>query len=396
MRAIKTMVMLLGLTSWALSGYSATSLPFETNFNDVALGGDLPLNTAWSYVIAPKGTNGAPEGAAAIYSADQFTVNVSGADPIVWWFSYAKVRAHSTEPTMVATDAAAFYVNTAGQLMASSNTEFVAVASNVPTNSWVKFGVRLDYDNNVWDLYMANPHTATLEKRNGTPLGFKNDALTGIAAVEVSGETYLDAISMEATTVAINPLVESPDNVTEAPLIQVSDASAVSLRYFGLTGNLLGPLGASLGTLFNAGDTITFWNGVFATRTWDGTDWTGGDFTITPTTGMFIDRTGSGTSGTVAYSQTYSHRDAPAATPISTGWNLLAIPYTASSTPISSSLLPTGLNDRVFLRSTTGWSISRFNGTSWTPNITLPSGRTFWLYRNGGATTWDAKSLPLN
>ncbi len=360
MRAIKTMVMLLGLVGWALPG-NAAGLPFD-----------------------------APGEA---YHQDGVTVEIASGYSKVWWFATVKVTRVAADKvvSLEGTDAAAFYVNHLGHLMANDGGSFERVnePATVLADTYVKFAVRLDYDKNCWDLYMGSP----LVKQNGNPLAF-NATPAQISAVVITGQITQKEVTIEATTVELTPGTPSGTSIAkDVPLILDGGASGLSLQYLGDTVDLQSPQGQALGLLFEAGDSIFVWAGgeSFKTCTWDGSDWSP-DHTITPTTGFFINRLVTKTSATVAYSTTYSHTTAGST--IQSGWNLLVIPRTATAKTLSNSRLPGAAGDMIFLRSSTGWTIAWHDGSKWTPNITLPSGRPFWLQRrNVSSAPWSSNLL---
>ncbi len=399
MRAIKTMVMLLGLTSWAISVSSqaaAVPLPFSDGFEGSA-------NGNWVFGT-PTGviTNDARVGD-GLYSGDKATLPIASGNEKLWFSCYTKMKPFNvTDPANkpdISTNVAVFFMDTTGQIHASSNTTYVVVKQGLNTNAWHGFSAQLDYDNDTWNLYYRDAAASTNDPyellNTNSPLAFKNGA-GGVqaTAVEIAGETYLDEVLAE---VNVQPVVAGqppPDFVDEVPLILPGDASGLSLEHLGTTVDLLSPAGEILGQLFAAGDTLTFWNGTtLVTVEWNGSEWEG-NFTLTPTTGFFIGRTNSATatSGTVAYSSTYSHTNV-GATAISTGWNLLVIPHTATAKTLRQSRIPGGAGDMIFLRSTTGWTIAWHTGSNWTPDITLPAGRTFWLQRRGAGASWPSHQL---
>jgi len=90
----------------------------------------------------------------------------------VWMDCYVYASRHERPaPPDVDTDAAAaFYVNRDGYLVVLSNTAWVAILTNqIPSNTWQRFTVKMDYANQRWDLYKAGAvpnDTAVLMARN--------------------------------------------------------------------------------------------------------------------------------------------------------------------------------------------------------------------------------------
>ncbi len=428
MRVVKTVVMLVGLTGWALSGYAATNLPFSADFDTLTVGQALPNDAAWDYGIAPTGVSGTPDGSTrAIYAADGVTLSIANGGPAnsnVWWSGYAKVRAHATPPTGTETAAAAFYVSTAGELWAFSSNAYVeVVASGVPTSGWVGFAVHLDYANELWDLYTTYTPGDPLVKRNGNPLLFNTNFFNSgeFSSADVSGETYLDAIAVSRSSQAIVDATASPANVQVSSSVQLTldDVySGLLLQYFGGTGTLNGPFGEALAGLLLRDDEVGIFdptqNPPWVMASYEGAYQWSTNITFTNTTAIYIKLNPANTaerpnSFVANYGTPTSHATGVPTTIYGTnstggaGWNLVAVPGTAQAVTISD-LTPVGAQtgDRIYIRTGGRWSTPfYYSGTGWitmsgrAADNTLVPRSPFWYRRNAaGTTTWNSDDLP--
>jgi autotransporter-associated beta strand protein len=108
----------------------------------------------------------------------------------------------------------AFYVNDAGNVVVLSNTTWVAVSTNyvIPSNSWVRFSLNLDYANSNWSLYAAGSATNTLATILATNLPFQGTATNaafGKFRINTTLDkrlTYIDSLSFTDGTASDVPL----------------------------------------------------------------------------------------------------------------------------------------------------------------------------------------------
>lgn len=103
----------------------------------------------------------------------------------VWIDFYGRVSypVDDTTPALTGSVAAAFFVGTTGQLWAVSNDTWVTLAHTIPSNTWRRFSVHLDYGNSRWELHVADDQPNTL----ATPVA------TNLAFSASSTNTYLKA-----------------------------------------------------------------------------------------------------------------------------------------------------------------------------------------------------------
>lgn len=423
MRRIKAAVMILGAAGCAMTLVGApVDLPFTDSF-------DPAINTNWAF----QGTAGVVTAGVyktgtgdtqSMYSEENAALPVGPGYSNVWFSFYAQMTPFTSdddEPEVDATTAAAFFMTTNAMIHAYDETNFVNLASVVTTNGWHGFAVQLDAHNKTWNLYHKATnaaHTALLSPLNPSPMKMNDDfSASVITQIVASGKTYLDHVSL---TRAIQEATNTPANVaTESvgdDLILTGSTSGMSLRYFGTTGTLDGPFGDALAArLGGAGARVIFTSaGSVAVREIDPNGaWSGGDFTITPGTGMFISTLGTGTTAsavfTASYGTPFTHTGSGNVA-VSEGWNLLAIPFTATSKSIvggapqdsfEDAITPAN-GDLIFVPSGSSWSRLRRVDGQWltgfgaTPaNVSFPNGVGFFYMRaNGnGATSFDYGDL---
>jgi len=435
--------MLLGLAGFAVSSQAQVDLPFSDNFDSLNNGDTLPT-TSWSYTIDVVATNTpTPKdlSALAVYAPDGMSLALdSAADNApysnVWYHSYARVNAHTNDPT-IGSEAAAFFLNSSGELKAYSNNAWIVVASGVPTNDWLGFSVHLDYVNETWDLYRTpNGYTFgdNLVKQNTTPMAFNTAyAHSGeLTEVAISGETYLDAVVLVEGSTPVLAASESSTYVgssSDGIELRLDETyTGVLLSYFGGAGTLSGPFGDALGSLLLAGDQVNIFIPTATNASWQvftyggpGQPWghegdvAHSDPTITPTTGIYIklDPNAVGTRAPAFVADFDSITTAGGTATIhgtnsnARGWNVVALPFSAGSKSIvNGNASQLGLQDiaaegdRIYLRKNGQWQpYMRFSGGLWvrgrTPvNESFPAGSGFWYRRNANdSVVWDANAL---
>ncbi len=421
MRRIKTAAMILGVASCALAGRAGVSLPFSDGFDS----GTLSVNWAATGDAVTTNAPTPKDGSAySLYSPENVKLAIATGNSNVWFNCYAVMKPMTDEDDPAIDGAAAgFYLETNGTLRAYSNSQFIAVATGVTTSGWHGFSVQLDFIARTWNLYRTLPghtHGTAMQLVNtSAPLKF-NSAFVGpqLTEIEIDGATYLDVVSVTRGDKAVPEGVAPPAYVATASsggsaLMLPGDLSGLDLRYFGAGSKLSGAFGDALGSILTSGDCVVFYDSVtpkFVIATFEGAGWDN-DFTLTPTTGMFIDKAGTGTRSstavyTASYNQLYTHTTA-GTTPIRAGWNLLALPHTAGPRQIvngdaSALKLPTPApGDQIFLRSGSSWIILRYHGTSakWVQigtlpvTVTFPAGSGFWYRSRGTGSTWNSNTL---
>lgn len=93
----------------------------------------------------------------------------------VWIDFYARMEypTNDTAPTLTGSVAAAFFVGTTGQVWAVSNDTWISLThAGIPSNTWRRFSVHLDYGNSRWELHVADDEPNTLSTPLATNLAF--------------------------------------------------------------------------------------------------------------------------------------------------------------------------------------------------------------------------------
>ncbi len=92
----------------------------------------------------------------------------------VWvdFYAYIRYPADNSEPSLNGSVAGAFYIDSAGEIRARSNTTWVATGTTVPENTWRRFSVNLDYATSNWMLYVASNTNNALATAVATNLAF--------------------------------------------------------------------------------------------------------------------------------------------------------------------------------------------------------------------------------
>jgi hypothetical protein len=152
-------------------------------------------------------TNYCVEGSRSVYmSTNRLILDLADADATnVWVYVNVKPGLFVEDPAKSVVDgsAAAFCVNTNGDLRAYSNSVWVTVKTGVPTNDWMALAAHLDYNAETWDLYYTSNAFENsghiLEKVGGT-LGFATNhtddsSMTNfIVDTEIPG--YIDYVAV--------------------------------------------------------------------------------------------------------------------------------------------------------------------------------------------------------
>ncbi|NQT91782.1 MAG: hypothetical protein HQ559_03400 [Lentisphaerae bacterium] len=92
----------------------------------------------------------------------------------VWIDFYGRMSypTNDTAPALTGSVTAAFFVGTTGQIWAVSNDTWVTLNHTIPSNTWRRFSVHLDYGNSRWELHVAGDEPNTLSTPVATNLVF--------------------------------------------------------------------------------------------------------------------------------------------------------------------------------------------------------------------------------
>ena len=105
--------------------------------------------------------------------------NFSDATATNVWIDFYAYVTHPTDdsaPDLNGSVAGAFFVGTHGVIHALSNTTWVTMATTVPSNTWRRFTVNLDYNSSDWSLYVASDVPNALSSVVATNLKFTSSS----------------------------------------------------------------------------------------------------------------------------------------------------------------------------------------------------------------------------
>ena len=96
----------------------------------------------------------------------------------VWidFYAYVTHPADNSAPSLDGSVAGAFFVGTNGVIHALSNTTWVTTGTTVPSNTWRRFTVNLDYSKSDWSLYIASDVPNALSSAVATNLKFTSSS----------------------------------------------------------------------------------------------------------------------------------------------------------------------------------------------------------------------------
>lgn len=417
MRRIKAAVMILGAMGCAMTA-GAVDLPFSDGF-------ETGPEVGWVFGTPAVETNRAKVGSYSVYTEKSAKLAVGTGNTQVWFNCYtimSPIAVGADGEPEITTNAAAFFMNTNGALHAFNSNKYDVIKTGLITNGWHGFSVQLDFPNKTWNIYHKAPDSPSASVptliNTTAPLRFNTNFFGDqLTMIDIAGKTFLDEVVVTRSAAPATPDVTPPTYAATGDMLNENvigsgEMSGLSLRYFGTEGTLSGPFGDALGSMFTGAASVLFYDSVgeVEIRDYDGNGgWDGGEFTITPTTGMIVlsGTRSSGATFTAGYNAPSSHTNMLAATGIAVGWNLLAIPFTAGSRQIvngnaSTSLkLPTATaGDQIFLKNGNSWIALRYTELyGWTQigtqpaTVTFPAGAAFWYRNRGSATSWPAHQL---
>jgi hypothetical protein len=419
------------------SASAAIELPFGDSFENTAAPGVLAA--PWSYTaVGEHTTDEAFSGSQSAYSSDEVTLSINdGIDTHsnVWWTGYAKVTAmdDSGGNPDLGDNAAAFYINTDGDVVANSNTSWIVYAEGLTIADWHGFSAHLDYQSGTWDLYIATPGAAPgdpMTKLNtGGPLLLNTGrANTELLECIVEGTTHLDdvAVSHDAAGTVVD--AGTQDNAINASVELYLNGNLTGLlsQYFSEADSTMdGPLGRALYGALADGDKVH----IFVDGTWyvfthqgPGSGWGGGapGISVLQTTAVWIQLLGLAAERNPAMTLAY---DGTASDPVdvvlngtgtlANGWTALAWPSSSSGSfanPGAGGMeLPDAVQgDRVYIYGLLpsgryGYTLIVWDasgGGRWedrrgnAATAALTQGTAFWYFRNhADPANWNADQL---
>ncbi len=157
----------------------AQSVPFIETFEDRDVGA-LHNQNNWS----ARHQNDAQVQSATVFAGSQ-AGNI-GTNAVIWhgftnvaatnvWIDFYARSAYPTNssaPSLTGSVAAAFYITQSGSVIGISNDTCITMSYTVSCNTWHRFTVNLDYDNEIWSLFAADNTPNKLSTIISTNLAF--------------------------------------------------------------------------------------------------------------------------------------------------------------------------------------------------------------------------------
>jgi len=425
----------------SVSALGVTALPFGDDFEQT-VGTSFGTNWTVGAGVAEASNTEliAGGGTASGYVSQDASLNLSNGTPDhtnVWWSGYVKVTPQddSSEEPEISTNAAAFYVNTSGQVKAYSNGGWSVVATGVDTDEWIGFSTHLDFGADKWDIYKT---ASSFDYGDGMaklntygPLAFNAaHTATQLREFNVTGTTYMDGIAVSYDGLGTPVDGSTPDNAANASVeIYLNDnLTGILAQYFSLAeSTMVGPLGDALYGALADGDKVhifvpedtTDWQ-IF-THQGAGSGWShsGGasnNPTVYQTTAIWIEFIGDADERDPSMTVAYTALADPVDVVISgtggdgNGWTALAWPETFSKSFASHAdlQLPAPVQgDRVYIwrlqgHGSYGYTLLLWDATDnrWedafgnAATVSLTHGMAFWYFRNtAGNASWNADSI---
>ena len=437
MRRIKAAVMILGVAGYALTTMAAPqALPYSQGFEG-GTSGQTFVSDGWTYSGAAAVVSNTPatddNSTNLLYTTESAALSVSAAGKTnVWFLGDAIMSAFpAADPDPEIGDAAAaFFLNTDGDVRAYSSTQFIDVATGLDTNEWVGFAVQLDFASKKWNLYLRSQGTAnggSLALANTAgPLDFRTGYTgTSVTNIEVSGITYLDAVRLLQGAGLVN--ADSPNTITPRTVSYSNTnqwyTSRVATNTYGSgQDTLAGQLGTDLAAGLAAGDKLR----VHTTNGWQvyvlsangAWERASGAYSLPSAVAL-----GAGTPVWFQVANTVTGRfslydanwipealAAQASQPPSfainpstdaSGWTALVWDSASTKTiyPVNQVGFPTnGLSatSMVFVVNSNGQYVRGiWTGSGWSTiggqPITVRAGNVIWVYNTGAAKTWNVQ-----
>lgn len=157
------MRIMLGVTAFvcvAVVAQAAVNAPFVDGFEDGTLGANWSKSGAGDAVVQAASKYQGAYGVSVHENA--LSLAVDGSQSKAWILVYAKPAWHNDsngEPSVSSSDAAAFYVNSSGELKVRDAGSWVVVETGIPAGRWLAFAVHMDYDNDRWSLFLSTTGT---------------------------------------------------------------------------------------------------------------------------------------------------------------------------------------------------------------------------------------------
>ena len=200
------------LASSAILVVEAAPLPFLETFEsaDGVTNGSILGQNGWTKSGGPADvqSNVVQSGQQALEIQNAHVIHdLSSTNSAIWLHFQARCEAApASNPSVTDLDTSlAFFVNTGLNLVVYSNTVPVELGAQMQLNTWTRFDIYCDYDDQYWDLSMDGVNVAA-----GLPLYSTNTQLGSLALVnDSSSPVYIDQIDVADTEQTASGLPDS-------------------------------------------------------------------------------------------------------------------------------------------------------------------------------------------
>ena len=172
----------------------AGDVPFMESFDNLSSGALISLNeweTLRNQDVQVQTTVKFAGAKAAIVGTNAVMWNEFNDATItnVWIDFYARqpYSTNNTPPVITGSVAAAFYIDTAGALRVLSNDTWLTLSTTVPSNTWQRFTVKLDYKASRWSLFTADD----------VPNRLLTSVITNVPFASISTNSYFQAFRVK-------------------------------------------------------------------------------------------------------------------------------------------------------------------------------------------------------
>ncbi len=193
---------------------NASTLPFAETFDGLS-DGSLGAQSQWTVLsgAAEVQTNVVQSGKAVELYSSSISQILSSTNSAVWlsfWARYTDLPSQNPELTN-SSASLAFYINTNGYLVVSSNTTPVTLSTIIPTNVWTRFDVYCDYDALTWNLSINKTNVCA-----GLPLYSVGRQLESVRIQnENAAPVYVDEITVADIEPTTDPIDGDGDSIPD-------------------------------------------------------------------------------------------------------------------------------------------------------------------------------------
>ncbi|OGV61490.1 MAG: hypothetical protein A2498_16440 [Lentisphaerae bacterium RIFOXYC12_FULL_60_16] len=186
-----------------------TPLPFTDTFEGYSLGslngqGQWNADPSTAVVVQTANRYGGSKAVQIMDASAWHSVsNLIATNVWMDFYIYPTRHQPTPPPDIVSSATAAFYVNRDGYVVALSNANWVTLLTEqIPSNTWQRFTVKLDYVTRRWSLYKAGPSPNAASVLLARDLAFLAEGIYSVRSWRMwqkESTGYLDDIGMAAS-----------------------------------------------------------------------------------------------------------------------------------------------------------------------------------------------------